>query len=41
MFENHMIRGLEKVTLYITMVCLCTLEFAYTKGEKTRNRTFV
>jgi len=25
MFENHTIGGLEKVTLYVTMACLCTL----------------
>ena len=39
MFENHTIRGLEKITLYVTMACLCTLGFAYSKVKK-RNRTF-
>ena len=34
MFENHTIRGLEKVTLYVTMACLCTLGFAYSKVKK-------
>ena len=34
MFENHTIRGLEKVTLYVSMACLCTLEFAYLKVKK-------
>ena len=31
MFENHTIRGLEKVTLYVSMDCLCTLGFAYSE----------
>lgn len=34
MFENHTIRGLEKVTLYVSMACLCTLGFAYLKVKK-------
>ena len=34
MFENHTIRGLEKVTLYVTMACLCTLGFTYSKVKK-------
>ncbi len=34
MFENHTIRGLEKVTLYVTMACLCTLGFACSKVKK-------
>ena len=34
MFENHTIRGLEKVTLYVTMACLCALGFAYSKVKK-------
>ena len=34
MFENHTIRGLEKVTLYVTMACLYTLGFAYSEVKK-------
>ena len=34
MFENHTIRGLEKVTLYVTMACLCILGFTYSKVKK-------
>ena len=36
MFENHTIRGLEKVTLYVTMACLCTLGFDYSKVKKQK-----
>ena len=38
MFENHTIRGLEKVTLYVTMACLCTLGFAYSKVKKQETK---
>lgn len=34
MSENHTIRGLEKVTLYVSKACLCTLGFAYSKVKK-------
>ena len=34
MFENYTMRGLEKVTLYVTMACLGTLGFAYSKVQK-------
>ena len=36
MFENHTIRGLEKVTLYVSMAYLCTLGFAYLKVENKK-----
>ena len=34
MFEKHTIRGLEKVTLYVSIACLCTLGFAYSEVKK-------
>ena len=41
MFENHTIRGLEKVTLYVTMACLWTLEFAYSKVKNKKQNICV
>ena len=34
MFENHTIRGLEKLILYVSMACLCIFGFAYLKVKK-------
>ena len=34
MFENHTIRGLEKLILYVSMAWLCIFGFAYLKVKK-------